>query len=206
LFALLAKPELVTAPARALADAAGGISPQTAIDARKRLLERGFLVGSSKSPKWAPRGRKGALDLFLSGFANTLAPSLSIGRYRARERDIPKMEKALAKRLNAVTPWRWGGGAACHRLTGYYRGDTTMVYLEEVPAKLAAELELVIDRHGPITLARQPSPLSFVSPKPDTVHPLLAYADLLIEGEERATEAAGAIYDRYLEAFEIAAQ
>jgi hypothetical protein len=202
LFALLAKPELVSASARALADAAGGVSPQTAIDVRRRLHERGFLVGPSKSPKWGPSGRKGALDLFVSGFATTLAPSLAVGRFRARQREISEMEAALATRLDEITTWRWGGGAACQRLTGYFRGDTTVVYVDHASPKLAADLQLVADRQGPISIAKRPSPLAFESPAPQTVHPLLAYVDLLIEGEERATEGAREIHARYLQALD----
>jgi hypothetical protein len=41
--------------------------------------------------------------------------------------------------------------------------------------------------------------LAFGSPEPHTVHPLLAYADLLIDREERATEAAREIHARYLQ-------
>lgn len=199
LFALLVKPELVSASARALAEAAGGVSPQTALDARRRLHERGLLVGSPRAPKWHPTGRKSALDLFISGYAGTLAPRLAIGRFRARQRDTLEMETALASKLDAITSWRWGGGAACQRLTGYYRGDTTTVYVEEAPPKLAHDLQLVADRQGPISISKRPSPLAFESPALDTVHPLLAYADLLADGEERAKEAAGEIYERYLE-------
>jgi hypothetical protein len=198
LFALLVKPELVSASARALAEAAGGVSPQTALDARRRLHERGLLVGSPRAPKWHPSGRKSALDLFISGYAATLAPRLAIGRFRARPRDTVEMETALASKLDAITSWRWGGGAACQRLTGYYRGDTTTVYVEEAPLKLAHDLQLVADRQGPISISKRPSPLAFESPAIDTVHPLLAYADLLADGEERAREAAGEIYVRYL--------
>jgi len=205
LFGLLVKPELLGASARALAEASGGVSPQTALDTRRGLHERGLLVGPIKSPKWHPNGRKEALDLFVSGFATTLAPSLAIGRFRARQRDTSEMERALATRLDATTAWRWGGGAACQRLTGYYRGDTTTVYVDRMPPKLAADLQLVVDRQGPISIARWPSPLAFEGPHRETVHPLLAYADLLAEREPRATEAAGEIYERYLRSLDSGA-
>ncbi|MDF2696920.1 MAG: hypothetical protein K0S65_5303 [Labilithrix sp.] len=199
LFALLVKPDLVNAPARVLAEAAGGVSPQTAIDARTRLHEQGLLVGSSKAPKWSLNGRKGALDLLIAGVARPLAPSLASGRYRARERDTARLEITLASRLNATTTWRWGGGAACQRLTGDHRGETTIIYVDRVTPTLASELELVADRNGPISICRRPTPLAFESPTAETVHPLLAYLDLLAEGGERASDAAGEIASRYLE-------
>jgi hypothetical protein len=202
LFALLVDPALLAAPARALAEAAGDVSPQTALDARRRLHERGLLIGSPKSPSWHPRGLKGALDMFVGGFTSTLAPSLALGRFRARERDVTELEAALAKRLVQKTTWRWGGGAACQRLTGYYRGDTTTVYVDRPLPKLAQDLHLVVDRQGPISIARSPSPLAFTGPERETVHPLLAYVDLLAEGDARATDAAGEIYRRYLQVFD----
>jgi hypothetical protein len=210
LFALLVKPELATAKARALAEASGGVSPQTALDARARLFgsqgpgtwDRGIFVGSKTTPKWSPRARRAALDLFIAGYSSTLAPSLVVGRYRARERDLAQMETALATRLSNRVAWRWGGGAACQRLTGYYRGDTTLIYVDHVPPRLVTELDLVVDRNGPIRIARRPTPLAFESPVADTVHPLLVYADLLMEGNERGSEAAGELARRYLADFE----
>ena len=198
LFALLADPDLTTAPARVLADAAGKVSPQTALDARRRFRDRGLLVGPPDALQWTPRGYRQGLDTFLAGFADTLAAGLIVGRYRARQRDVRDLEEGLTPRLDASVSWRWGGGAACERLTEYYRGDTTVIYVDDARPKLAADLQLAVDRQGPITIMRAPGPLAFDSPKSDTVHPLLAWADLLVEGDERATEAAGEIYNRYL--------
>jgi hypothetical protein len=145
LFALLAKPELSQATARVLAEASGKVSPQTALDARLRLIERGILVGSKSAPRWAPGGYRAALDMFVSGFDATLRPSLAIGRFRARQRSIEHLETELARPLlaNAAGLWRWGGGAASQRLTGHFRGDTTIVYVERAPPNVAKSLGLL---------------------------------------------------------------
>lgn len=197
LFALLAKPALLTASARALAVAAGDVSPQTAADARRRLLDSEMLLLSLRRPRWAPGGWKRALDLFVAGFATTLAPSLTLGRYRARERGIGELDDAFSTKLGAPTTWRWGGGAACKRLTGFYRGDVTVIYVTG-NAPNPSQLRIHPDLQGPIRIAARPCPVAFESPQPDTVHPLLAYADLLAENNDRATEAAAEVYDRYL--------
>jgi hypothetical protein len=57
---------------------------------------------------------------------------------------------------------------------------------------------MIADHNGRILIARQPCPVAFESPNDTTVHPLLVYADLLAERNDRATEAAGEVFDRYL--------
>ena len=206
LFAMLVQPDLTTATARAIAQAAGGVSPQTAIDTRARFVERGILLDTSRGPAWAPRGWKDALDLFIQGFTTTLAPQLAIGRYRAMQRDPAALEAELQMRLAALgdVEWRWGGGAASARMTGYFRGDQTVLYVKEARHGLAKLLQLRPDREGPVRLATAPGPLAFESSVQDCVHPLLAYVDLLAEGDERARDGAAEIYRRYLAPLERA--
>lgn len=206
LFAMLAKPELTAATARALAQAAGGISPQTAIDTRARFMERGILLETSRGAAWAPRGWRDALDIFVSGFSSTLAPQLIVGRFRAAERDPEALEATMQARLAALDDleWRWGGGAACARLTGHFRGDQTILYVKEAHPSLAKQLGLRPDRAGPVRLITAPGPIAFESPAEHCVHPLLAYVDLLGEGDERARDAAGELYRRYLAPLERA--
>jgi hypothetical protein len=143
----------------------------------------------------------------VSGFGATLRPSLAIGRFRARERDIGQLETELARRLSpkAAGRWRWGGGAASQRLTGHFRGDTTIVYVERAPSNVPTLLGLLPDPAGSVSLVRTPGPLVFESPREDTVHPLLAYADLLLEGDQRSREAAAEIQERHLRALEASA-
>jgi hypothetical protein len=198
LFALVADPELVRATARALAEAAGGVSPQTANDVRAKLIGGGVLLKTRAGVQWAPGRRKEALDIFLVGFP-ALMPNFVIGRYRAKQRTPEALEADLGPRLAALGEWRWGGGAAAQRLTGLYRGDRTIVYLREPDAAAVRALPLIADPAGEVTLTRAPGPLAFEGPRPDTVHPLLVYADLMTEGHDRAREAAAEIYHRYLE-------
>ena len=206
LFALLVQPDLTTATARAIAEAAGGVSPQTAIDTRARFVERGILLETSRGAVWAPRGWKDALDLFVQGFTTTLAPQLAIGTYRAMQRDPAALEAELQKRLAALgdVEWRWGGGAASARMTGHFRGDQTVLYVKEPRDGLAKHLQLRPDGEGPVRLYTAPGPLAFVSSVHECVAPLLAYVDLLAEGDERARDGAAEIYGRYLAPLERA--
>ncbi len=196
LFALLADPRLANGTARALADAAGGVSPQTANDARARLVADGALIETRKELVWAPGGRRRAIDLFLTGFG-ALTAKLTVGRYRARGATAAEQEAVLEPHLDRLGEWRWGGGAAAQRMTGFYRGDKTIIYLREAPTPDALRrLPLVPDRAGDLFLRIAPGPVA-LEPK-DTVHPLLVYADLLADGNDRAGQAAEQVYDRYL--------
>jgi hypothetical protein len=197
LFALLADPDLVHATTRALAVSAGGVSPQTARDARARLAEEGVLIETRGGLRWTKGGWKRALDRFLIGFP-TLAPGLTIGRYRARERSPDAIEQELEPRLAAIGEWRWGGGAAATRLDGHYRGDRTIAYFRDAEPEAVRRLPLVPDPGGNVVLMRAPGPLALDGPRPDCAHPLLVYADLLAEGHERSREGAAAIFDKYL--------
>ena len=198
LFALLCRTSLVDASGRALADAAGGVSPQTAIDLRRRLLERRILLRAGSSHRWSPAGYKAALDLFVMGASTTLMPSLALGRFRAREDDVDLVERKLARGLRGKVQWRWGGGAACQRLTGHFRGDRTVVYVEQWNGRRPSDLGLIHDAAGPLLIAKLPGPMALESPHRETVHPVLVYTDLSLEGDERAREAAGDIYAEYL--------
>ena len=206
LFALLADTALAGAASRVLAEQAGGVSAQTAIDLRERLRARRILVPRGKRLDWTPWGRKEALDLFVAGFATTLQPSLALGRFRPQEAPLGRLEALVSRELGRTRTWGFGGGAACERLTGHFRGDDTLVYVTEWPgAGLAAKLRLLADPAGLVSFARSPGPLALESPQPQAVHPLLAYVDLLASPDGRAREGAREIYDRHLaKAFEKA--
>ena len=198
LFALLVNPALLDESVRTLALAAGGVSPQTARDLRERLVAQGIVLSTVRTFRWAPQGRRAAFELFLAGFAATLFPALSLGRFRARETDVEATERRLTQSLDEVVAWRWGGLAAAARLTGYYRGTSTLLYVADDRGALPPRLGLVPDPRGPVVLARAPGPMAFTGPREDSVHPLLAYVDLLQEGSERAREAAGVLRDEQL--------
>jgi hypothetical protein len=203
LFALLVDQTLVQATTRALAQAAGSVSPQTAADMRAKLIAAGIAFKTKSGFRWAPAGRKQLLDMFLSSYPHLVA-GFRIGRFRAKQRDVEQLEAELASRLDTLGEWRWGGGAAAQRLTKYYRGDRTIVYLREGSAAVAPRLQLVPDSRGDVVLMRPMGPLVFDAPDPKVVHPLLVYADLLNEGHDRARDAAGEVFRRYLQSFEHA--
>jgi hypothetical protein len=86
LFALLVRPDLINAASRAIA-AEAEVSPQTANDLRRRLVEQGLVYETKKRHAWVPGRFKDVVALWLAGFTTSLAPSLVIGHFRAMERE-----------------------------------------------------------------------------------------------------------------------
>ncbi len=198
LFALLAKPSLLDAPLRTLA-AEAGVSRQAAVDARERLDAGGEVLTTRRGRVWSPKGWRDALDRWLVGWRDTLRPRLIVGRFTPAERDPSALEARIAPALDALGAWRWGGTAAGFRLTGHYRGPRTVVHLDAaVPeARLAKALRALPDPAGTLVVMRTPGPVAFEGVTDDTVHPLLAYAEMN-DGDERALEAAVELRARYL--------
>lgn len=202
LFALLAEPKLVSATVRTLADASG-VSRQAALDIRHRLVGLDLLFARGRSFGWTPRGGTKALDIFIAGYATTLRPALLYGRYRTRAKNPDQVERAIereqdvSRRVVADDKALWGGGAAARRLTGYYRGERTVLHLENKPIDLLERIGAIADPVGPLHLLSLPGPLARLGATPETVHPVLVYAELMIEGSERAREAAQEIQERW---------
>ncbi len=202
LFALLVKPELLAAPVRTIA-AQAGVSTSPVLQIQKKLLQAGIAVARRGEWQWTPRGQSKARELWLHGYNTTLRPHLLIGRYRARTPLAPEqLEKVVEKALHGDGPVRWGGAAAAQRLDGYYRGDRTVVHIANgglTAASLAGTLRMVPDPEGPLLVLGIPGPCALDSPKPNTVHPLLAWAELLEEGHDRASEAAERLARTFLQ-------
>lgn len=185
LFSLLARPSYVGASTRQLALAAGGVSPQTATDLRKRLIADGYIIRNGRVHFWAPGGKEQALELLVGAYEQ-LAASLRIGRFRAQPGPIEQVEQQLADNLKRGPTWSWGGGAALYRRNGFYRGTRTLVYVDgPLPSPMRG---LVPAEDGEVIFSRPPGQCAY-----DTdgeLSPLLIYLDLLAEGEPRAREAA----------------
>jgi hypothetical protein len=197
LFALLAEPALAHATVRALSDVAG-ISRQAAVDIRPRLQALGILYEDGKRFGWVPRSAPKAIDLFISGYATALRPQLLLGRFRTHARDAAGLEREVKRAATKTPGTLWGGGAACMRLTGHYRGQRTILHAESLPLVLLETIQAIPDRNGPLEIVQFPGPQAARGSTADTVHPLLVYAELLLEGEERAREAAAEILERWL--------
>lgn len=118
LFALVADPELVGTTARALAEAAGGVSPQTANDVRAKLVAGGVVLKARDGMRWAPGRRKEALDIFLVGFPALMpnfwsdASARSSARRRRSKPILPLVSPRSASGDGVAVP-QHSGSPAC---------------------------------------------------------------------------------------------
>lgn len=199
LLALLAQPDLLTAPVRSVA-AQAGVSTSPVLQVQKKLLQSRFAVHRHDEWQWTPRGLQEARTFWLHGYHATLRPHPLVGRFRPRTALTQEtMERNVDAALRGRYLMRWGGAAAAHRLDSYYRGDRTVVHVDgaATPSSLAPILRMLPDPDGPLVVLRIPGPCALNAPDPTTVHPLLAWAELLEEGHDRASEAA----ERFASAF-----
>jgi len=195
LFAVLARPELLNAPVRILAGAAG-VGKTAAAEMVKRLEEEG-LVGADREQRRLLRV-KAVLDRWLAGYAATVRPQLVMGRFRTNDPGAEAREDRIERELGETTTWAWGGGTAAMRLTGYYHGPDTVLHLEHPLPDLGKRLKAIAAEDGPLIVLGVPGRVAFEGALPRTVHPLLVHTELLATGNERAREAAQEVWSRYL--------
>jgi len=190
LFALLARPTLISAPVRTISEWAGEVSPQTVSDVRHLLVAEEWVTSAKRHFHWSPAGKEQALDYLVVHY-DVLARHLLLGRYRARPGHLTELEHSLAVRLKDRL-WAFGGGAALMRNNGFYRGTRTIVYLEEDPPNVSGLL--VPAEEGEVFLCRFPGKCA----REDNgdIAPVLVYLDLMAEGEPRAREAAAELRPR----------
>jgi len=194
LFALLARPELVTAPIRSLAEAAG-VRKTAAADLLQRLKDEGLILRDKAGMRIV---RPIVLmDRWVAGYADKLRWRLLVGRYRAAAKEPFTFEKHVEAMLGDLN-WAWGGATAGYRLTQHYRSATTTLHVAAPPTTMQRQLNLLPAKDGPIVVLGVPGPLGLEGPSPHIAHPLLVYTELLVEGDERALEAAAEIRTRFL--------
>lgn len=196
LFALLARPELLNVPVRMIAKDAG-VATATAADRLVALAAEGLIHETRGHRKLTDPQR--IFDRWLKGYEAILRPKLLIGRYRVQETDPEALERRIEETLGDDLRWGFGGGAAANRLTKYYRGEETVLHVEEGTRDVAKRLRALPAADGPLILMGAPGPMAFEGAKPRTVAPLLVYTELLQGGDKRATEAAAEVKQKYLD-------
>jgi hypothetical protein len=195
LFALLARADLVNAPIRTLAKASG-VRKTTVADLLRRLRDEGFILRDRAGRRTARLNV--LLERWVAGYADKLRPRLFVGRYRSAIREPATFEKHAEATLGERVSWAWGGATAAYRLTRRYRTAITTLHVATQPATMQRELNLLPARDGPVVVLGVPGPLGLDGPAPHVAHPLLVYTELVVEGDERATEAAAEIRSQFL--------
>jgi hypothetical protein len=195
-FALLCKPALINAPYREINQVAG-VALGTIGWVFYDLNARGYLTGGKGERVLLERQR--LAQEWVTNYPIKLRPKLNLKKFRAPTADWWK--ELDATQYGA----QWGAEVAAAKLTGYLRPQTCTLYFHKENGKknltrLIAENKLRADPQGDIEILDAFWDFAEDQPPPETVPPLLVYADLLITLDPRNLEAAKIIYEQYIAA------
>lgn len=157
------------------------------------LKDDGFLIPLNKDT-YILEDNKKLLEKWIMAYENKLKPNLAIGTYRFADNDTFFNWKDIKLKQGETL---WGGEPAGDIYTNYLRPGELTLYTTEPRNELMKNYRLVPDEGGNVKIYEK-------FWKDDTgeknaVHPLLAYADLIMKGDRRCTETAEKIYNEYLQ-------
>lgn len=192
-FALLCQPELVNAPYRDIA-AAAGVALGTVGWVITDLKEQGYLIDMGKRGRRL-KERERLVQRWVTAWPEQLRPKLVIGRYTVLEQDWWKR--------NTIHNFQayWGGEVAAARLTNYLRPEYVTIYTGERAADLQLEMKMRKDPAGKVELLKTFWGEGCEQPDQMLVPPLLVYADLLATGDPRNIETAKMVYEQHLDRY-----
>ncbi len=193
LFALLSQPELMGAPYRDIAMAAG-VALGTVGWVMTDLKTQGYLIDMGKRGRRL-KERERLVQRWVTAWPEQLRPKLLIGHYTAHEQDFWK--RAPLHNYQAC----WGGEVAAARLTSYLKPELLTIYVRERAADLQLALKLHKDPNGKVELLKTFWGGGCEQPDPEMVPPLLVYADLLATGDPRNIETAKLIYEQQFDQY-----
>jgi hypothetical protein len=195
-FALLCKPELLNAPYRDINQTAGvalGAVGWVFFD----LNARGYTTGGKGKGDRVLLERQRLVQEWVTNYPIKLCPKLNLRRFRAPTTDWWK-EVDITK-YGA----QWGAEVAAEKLTGYLRPHALTIYLHKEQGqknltRMVAEHKLRADLQGDIEILDAFWDFADEQELPETVPPLLVYADLIATLDPRNLETAKLIYNEYL--------
>lgn len=205
IFALLTDPcldkdpgeALLNSPVRVLAKAAN-VAMGSVGNVLVNMRSMGFLLEDDEGRRLVERER--LIELWATDYLARLRHRLIHHRYHmVSPRDWENLPPLPQDAL-------WGGQVAGARLTRHLRPEKVTIYARALPDEWIVRAKLQPDPEGNVEVLTpfwgekladlwQRGPL--IQPS-KCVHPLLVYADLLANGEERSSETAKRIYDTYL--------
>jgi len=202
-FALLCKPLLLNAPYRDITKTAGvalGAIGWVFFD----LNTRGYMTGGKGQGDRVLLERQKLMQEWVTNYPLKLRPKLNPRRFRAAKTDWWK--NADITRYGA----QWGAEVAAEKLTGYLRPQALTIYLhkghgQKDLTRMVAEHKLRADVQGDIEILDAFWDFEGEEPIPETVPPLLVYADLIATLDPRNLEAAKLIHEQYLANIDTAA-
>jgi hypothetical protein len=192
IFALLCRPDLVNAPYRDIAEAAG-VALGTVNWVFYDLRRLGY-IRETKARGRIYENRPGLIDKWVEAYARELRPKLKPQRYRVANPEWWKRED-----LKALEMWL-GGEPAAALLTKHLRPEIITIYGNTHFATLAKTVRALKDEHGKLEVLEKfwNFEIPRFNKRYPTVPPLLAYADLIATADARNLETAQMIRERFL--------
>jgi hypothetical protein len=193
--ALLARPELVSQPYRAVAEQAG-VSLGTVAACIRDLAMRGILLEHAEGRRMLDRAA--LVALWVQAYGEVLRPKLAERRLQVRVADKAELWARLEHVLRERgLPWALTGTDAANQRQAFFRAEETEIYApvlafddRDLQKALVAQPSA---RGGNLVVIEPPGPLAVTGTgaaalpvAPD----LLAYAELRYRGTSQALEAA----------------
>ncbi len=189
-YTLLCLPKLTAAPYRDIAQAAQ-VALGTIGWVFYDLKRLGFVVDRGKYGRKLINKKK-LLDLWVENYARELRIKQYVGRFTAKNPDW--WQNANYKQFGAML----GGEPAAAKLTGYLKPGTVTIYGPRDPHAFLIRHQLIKDPKGGIEIYKKFWLFEYPWNNTDLTPPLLIYADLFANANDRAIETAKIIYDKYI--------
>lgn len=168
------------------------------------LQESGYMINSGKADKRRLIKRRKLLDRWVEAYPEKLKPKLFVGEFTSA--DNTWWNTLDLTEFGAY----WGGEVGAAKYTRYLKPQEATVYLPEASGnKLFAAAKLkkanaqnetkLVHIYRPFwSQSLQTNSLNL---NPDTVHPILIYADLIASQDSRNLETARMLYDQTITGF-----
>jgi len=189
LFALLSVPDLIQAPQREIAKAAG-IALGSVAAVFDGLRELGFLAEINGKRQLVRRDR--LIEQWTEAYARLLDPTLNLGRFAE---PAPNWWRQVDPVKYGA---QWGGETAAAVLQRSLVPESTIIYSDQLPSRLLTKYRLRSEPDGRVVVRRRFWNFQLDRPRGDLVPPLLIYADLAVAGDARSLAAAEQIREKYL--------
>ena len=193
-FEFLINPSLLNLPSRQIAEQTGtSIGNVTHI--MNGLKKDKFLLSLTGNTYQLVQ-KQDLMNKWIAAYEQVLKPSLHVGTFRFLNEDDFTNWKNL--KLLAKTT-RWGGEPAGDLLTHHLRPAELTLYTTETRMELMRNYRLLPTDNGNVKVYQAFRPLENTDDALQVVHPMLVYADLMIQNDKRCRETAQMIYEKYLQ-------
>lgn len=192
LFTLLSIPDSEQKTFRELAELSN-VSLGTINWIMKDLIALGYIIDTGKYGRKLVK-KKELLERWVTAYPEQLKTKLN--RKKFKSQDSKWWNELHIEDYNAL----WGCETAATKLVNYLIPAVSTIYVKENYTKLLVKNKLRADEYGNIEIldAFWNFNLEFGANMPETVPPVLIYADLLSSGDTRNIETAEKIYNEYI--------